>query len=149
MTAADALGQLQGLWFPTRRTVEGQMVSVCVLTYPPPRDVAVMTVIDNTFHITAAGEYYWTGGRLRVDPAARRLTFVYHPLPAEFDTVSLYELTGDELRICSGGFPWSGPYDDTALDTEYRRVAAEPTADIRALIESVVGGWCWVMLDRA
>jgi hypothetical protein len=141
-TPVSALNALQGLWFPTRMSVEGRLTAVNEPVFPPPLEVAVMTILGNTFHVTAAGEYYWTGGRLRVDPVAHRLTYVYPSLPPEWDTMLAYELVGDDLRVCSGGFPWSGPHDWEST-AEYRRVAIQPTPSIRALIDSIMGGWSW------
>lgn len=136
------LALLQGVWFPTHMSVDGRPVFTFEPAFPAPREPWLLTVVGDTGHITSNADYYATGGRLRVLPEAGRLTFEYPPIPPEFDTHFAFRLDADELQLQSGGYPWSGPHDAVAA-TRYVRVAAEPTPEMAALIESVVRSWVW------
>ncbi len=85
---------------------------------------------------------YATGGWVQVPPAEGRLTLVNPPLQEEFNTQYVYRLTGDELLLWSGGFPWSGKLDPNA-EARYVRVAPGPTPEMAALFEEGKRGWVW------
>jgi hypothetical protein len=138
----DELVRLQGVWFPTHITVDGQLTWEAEPRFPTGREPWLLTVLGGTAHVTAEAEYYATGGRLRADPAAGRLVLEYPELPAEWATRSAYRLAGDVLETATGGFPWSGPHDMVST-TRYVRVAAGPTPAMAALIEQVMRSWVW------
>jgi len=142
MSSEREIERLQGYWFPLRISHDGRITAVNDPAVSSPRDVPMMTILGNTIHVTAGDEYYWTGGRLWVDPSAGRLAYIYSPLRQEFDTMCAYELNDDELRICSGGFPWSGQHDFVTAG-EYRRIAVDPPADVRVFIETIMAGQYW------
>ena len=141
-TAVRVLDQLQGVWFPTHLTVDGQLCKTHDPVFPAGRDPWVLTILGDTVHVTAMHEYYATGGRLQVFPADGRLTLAYAGTPEEFWTRYAYRLAGDELLLSTGVFPWSGPHDPVAA-TRYVRVAPGPTPEMVALIERVMQGHEW------
>lgn len=139
-TTAEVLDRLQGVWFPTHLTVDGRLCWTHEPVFPAGREPWLMTVVRDTAHVTSMHEYYATGGWLRVLPASGRLTLVYPQLPEEYHSRFAYRLSGDELLLCSGGFPWSSRHD-TSSETRYVRVASEPTPEMAALISKAVHGW--------
>ena len=97
----DELRKLQGVWFPTHQSIEGRPAQVFVPAFPAPRDVALMSVVNDTFHISVNAEYYWTGGRLHLSEGPKTMWFDYPSIPAEYNTSAHYQLVGDELLLCS------------------------------------------------
>lgn len=141
-TAAQVLDRLQGVWFPTHLTVDGQLCKTHDPVFPAGRDPWVLTILGDAAHVTAMHEYYATGGRLRVAPAEGRLTLAYAGTSDDLWTRYAYRLAGDELLLSTGGFPWSGPHDPVAA-TRYVRVAPGPTPEMAALIKRVMREHIW------
>jgi hypothetical protein len=141
----DRVRQLQGVWFPTHQTVEGRLTQTHAPAFPAPRDVALMSVVGDTFHVSVNAEYYWTGGRFSVLDA-RTIWFSYPGVPDEYNIAAHYDLVGDELRVCSRPADRSWPsYVEYA--TRYVRVAPEPTPEMRSLFELIMRGWTWAQWD--
>jgi hypothetical protein len=139
-----ALDRLQGVWFPIRHSVEGRLRGVNEPSFPPPSTVAALTIQGEYFHVTAAAEYHYAGGRLRLSggPSTGELVFEYVIVPEEFWTSALYHVAGDELSLwCDGPTPTRRL--NVAFATHYRRVAATPTAEMAALIEQYTRWWMW------
>ena len=135
----NELRDLQGVWFPTHQSVEGRLTYVFAPAFPVPRDVALMSVVDDTFHVSANAEYYWTGGRLHLSADPGTMWFDRPGLPDEYNASAHYALAGDELLLCSR------PADRfrlgfTEYAARYARVAPEPTPEMRALFEVIMGG---------
>jgi hypothetical protein len=135
--AAAVLSRLQGVWFPVRWSVGGQLCGEHQPTFPTKiGDPWLMTIRGDQFHVTAHADYYATGGRLRVDPAAARLVFVYPNLPFGCDVPNAYRLSGDELFLHCGGLEWCDSFGTT--DTWYVRVAPEPTPEMAVMIDEAI-----------
>jgi hypothetical protein len=138
------LNRLQGVWFPTHVSLDGQLVATFEPALPTPQSpyLWLLTVVGDTFHITSNAEYYASGGMLRMGPEPGRLTYEIPQLPLEAHPQYAYQLSGDELFMQSGGFPWSGKYDSVAA-IRYVRVASVPTPEMVALIEGVMRNCGW------
>jgi hypothetical protein len=136
------LDRLQGVWFPTHLSQDGRLTAVHEPAVPAPPGVWLLTIRDDTFHATANGAYYASGGRVRLGPEPGRLTFAYAGLPAEYHQRFAYRLAGSVLVMQSGGLPWSQP-SDWVMAVRYVRVAAGPTPEMLALIETVMRGAEW------
>jgi hypothetical protein len=134
------LRQLQGVWFPTHLSVEGRLIQEHIPAFPAPREVALMTVLGNAFHVSVNAEYYWTGGRLDLSEGPNTMWFVYPGIPDEYNTAAHYQLNGDELLL------YSRPDDRGRLSsvedaTRDVRVAPEPMHEMLALFELIMRGW--------
>jgi hypothetical protein len=142
----DELRRLQGVWFPTHQSLEGRPAQVLVPVFPAPQDVALLSVVNDTFHISVNAEYYWTGGRFRLSDDPKTMWFDYPSIPDEYNTSAHYQLLGDELLICSR------PADRLRLSytesaTRYVRVAPEPTTEMLALFEFIMRDRAWTEWD--
>lgn len=138
--APEVLARLQGVWFPTHKSVDGVVLAASDPVWPPPCEPWLMTVAGDTWHVTSDADWYHTGGRLRVDPAAGRLTFEYPEVPEEYDFRCAYRLAGDELLLTSDGSSWFDPHDRVTA-TRAVRVAIRPTPAMAALIVAIARGW--------
>ena len=142
----DELRKLQGVWFPTHQSIEGRPAQVFVPAFPASRDVALMSVVNDTFHISVNAEYYWTGGRLHLSEGPKTMWFDYPSIPAEYNTSVHYQLVGNELLLCSRPADRFRPVY-TEYATRYIRVAPELTPEMLALFKSIMRGWMWTQWD--
>lgn len=136
----DDLRRLQGVWFPTHSSVEGRPPRVLAPSFPAPRDVWLMTIYGDSFHVTLNAEYHLTGGRLILSEKPRAVRFVCPGLPDEYHTWAYYEVTGAELLMCSRPEDRSKPWY-TEYAARYVRVAEGPTPEMLALFEAVMREW--------
>ncbi len=143
-TPAAELHLFQGVWFPTHMSCDGLPPEIFEPTFPTHRHLFLLTIVDEMFHCISNlnPEYYASGGRLRVFPDVGRLTLEYVQIPPEFYTPYAYRVSGDQLLLQSGGFPWSGKHDSVA-SIRYVRIAAKPTPEIAAVIENITHSWMW------
>jgi hypothetical protein len=142
----DELHRLQGVWFPTHQSIEGRPAQVLEPIFPAPREVALMSVVNDTFHISVNAEHYWTGGRLRLLENPKTMRFIYPSTPDEYNTAAHYQLAGDELLLCSRPADRGQPLFIECA-TRYVRVAPAPTPAMLELFGSIMHGWTWANWD--
>lgn len=134
---AGLLVRLQGVWFPVGWAADGHLHPERQPVFPTKiGDPWVMTIRGDRFHVTAGADWYATGGRLRVDPDAGRLSFIYPELPPGWEVHNTFRLSGGELFLHCGGVVGYDAFGTS--DTHYVRVAHVPTPEMTALIDEVI-----------